>query len=82
MTEKQLLDLFRENLRQLREERGLSQSALARLLGTTPGYICDMERGRRGVNLATLAKLASALDVTPPTLISTVRIGYKPVPAL
>ncbi|MCE5267232.1 MAG: helix-turn-helix domain-containing protein [Planctomycetaceae bacterium] len=71
MTEEELLSLFRRNMRLLREELGISQSELARRIGRKPGYICDMERGRRAPNLATLALIAEGLGLNPSVLIST-----------
>lgn len=66
-----LTELFRSNMRAVREELGLSQSELARRIGKAPGYICDMERGRRAPNLTTLAEIADGLGVTPAVLVST-----------
>jgi transcriptional regulator with XRE-family HTH domain len=74
MTGPDLVGLFRENMRAIREELGISQSELARRMGKTPGYVCDMERGRRAPNLSTLAKIANGLGVVPAVLISR-RIG-------
>ncbi len=74
MTRKQIGNLFRSNLRQLREEAGLSQSEVGRRMGVTPGYICDLERGRRSPQVGTLAVLGEALGVSPYHLIS----GYLP----
>jgi len=71
MTEEQLLSLFRDNMRHLRIELGISQSELARRIGKTPGYVCDMERGRRAPNLSTLAIIADGLGINPSMLIST-----------
>jgi transcriptional regulator with XRE-family HTH domain len=71
MTDEQLIALLRANMRILRQELGISQSELARRCGKTPGYICDMERGRRAPNLTTLALIAEGLGVTPAVLIST-----------
>ena len=71
MTDEQLAVLFRENLKALREELGITQSELARRIGKMPGYICDIERGRRVPNLGTLASVADGLGVTPSILLST-----------
>jgi len=71
MTEDELVSLFRENMRLLREEVGISQSELARRIGRTPGYVCDIERGRRRPNLTTLALIAEGLGLNPSVLIST-----------
>lgn len=67
----ELVALFRSNMAAVREELGLSQSDLARRIGKTPGYICDIERGRRAINLTTLASIADGLGVTPAVLVST-----------
>lgn len=51
------------NLRQLREARGLSQSALAEKIGTTLNMYGKLERGTRRLNMDWLRKLADALGV-------------------
>ena len=66
----QLVDLFRTNMAAIREELGISQSELARRIGKTPGYVCDIERGRRAPNLTTLATIADGLGVTPAVLVA------------
>lgn len=46
----------------LREKRGLTQGALARLLGTSQPYVAKLESGRvRNLGIKTLAKCAHAL---------------------
>jgi transcriptional regulator with XRE-family HTH domain len=66
---------------------GLSQSELARRATEvlqkygsnkrhTPGYVCDLERGRGSVRLRTLAIFAEALGVTPASLISAIRHSH------
>lgn len=52
---------FIEQVQALREEAGVSQSELARRTGKTPGYVCDMNRGRRTPNLTTVCEFAKAL---------------------
>ena len=39
---------FGERLRQLRQERGLNQKAMAEALGVSPAYLSALEHGRRG----------------------------------
>ena len=48
-------------IKDLREERGLSQYACAPLLGVSRTYLADVECGRRNVSLATLDR---GLDVS------------------
>jgi XRE family transcriptional regulator, fatty acid utilization regulator len=50
-------------VRRLREERGLTQRALARTLGLSPSYINQLESNQRPVTAAVLLKLADALDI-------------------
>jgi XRE family transcriptional regulator, fatty acid utilization regulator len=50
-------------LRRLREERGLTQRALARTLDISPSYVNQLESNQRPVTAAVLLKLADALDI-------------------
>jgi len=52
------------NLKQIREDRGMSQAELAKLMDTTNQTISRWERGERGITLETLEKLSSALRTT------------------
>jgi transcriptional regulator with XRE-family HTH domain len=52
------------SLRALRRARDLSQQDLAQLAGVTASAISQAERTERGLSLATLARLSSALGVT------------------
>ena len=72
MTRDEIEELFRRNLRQLREENGFSQRDLARRLGICSSYICDFEKGRRSPTIRTLAPLAEVLGVSPSALVSAV----------
>ena len=77
MEAKELEVLFRDNLRGLREDAGLSQSELARRISRPPGFICDFERCRRSPSLGTIALLAEGLGVSPAALLSTVRSRHR-----
>ena len=50
-------------LRRVREERGLTQAALARLLGISPSYLNQIERNQRPLTVPVLLRLGAALDV-------------------
>jgi HTH-type transcriptional regulator/antitoxin HipB len=52
-----------EQVRALREAQGISQSELARRMGTTQPAIARLEAGRVAPRLETLDRVASALDV-------------------
>ncbi len=58
---KKRVERFLAQMQTIRADNGLSQSELARLSAKTPGYICDMERGRRTPNLSTVLQIADAL---------------------
>ena len=50
-------------IRRLREERGLTQRALAKMMGISPSYVNQLESNRRPVTASVLLKLANALGV-------------------
>jgi len=52
-------------LRHLREDRGLSQADLARLLEISPSYLNQLERDRRPLTVPVLLRLTEAFGVDP-----------------
>ena len=55
-------------LRRAREERGLTQAALARLIEISPSYLNQIERNQRPLSVAVLLRLGAALDFDVRTL--------------
>ena len=55
-----------------RSERRLTQQQLARATGISRPNLSDLERGKRELSLKSLRSLASALNVTPGTLVDGV----------
>lgn len=61
---------FRDNLKRIRTERGMSQAELGKHMGYTLGNIIGYyERGERIPGIGALASLCKALDVTPNDLM-------------
>ncbi len=58
-----------KRIAQLRQERGLSQSELARRTGYTPQAINQWERGKRQPTLISCQKIAAVLQVDPVELL-------------
>ena len=59
------------NLRQLRQERGLSQEDFADAVGVHRTYMGGLERGERNLTLRSLERIAAAADVEPLELLKT-----------
>lgn len=55
-----------QTIHELRERKGLSLRALAKLVGVSAPFLCDVEKDRRKVR--SLDALAKALDVSPEKL--------------
>ena len=60
---------FGQRVRVLRQERGLSQEALADLAGIHRTYVGSVERGERNIALDNINALADALGVSPAKLV-------------
>jgi DNA-binding XRE family transcriptional regulator len=65
-------EAFGEVLRELREERNLTQEALALEAGTERSHISALERAEKGPSLATILRLARALNVSAGALVEKV----------
>ena len=66
----QLLAALGEAIRDLRDERGVSQERLGLESGVHRNYIGGIERAERRPTLATVASLAVTLGVRPSELIA------------
>lgn len=51
------------NIKEKREKLGISQKALAKKVGISQSFLCDIEQGRCKPSLVTALKLAKALKV-------------------
>lgn len=61
--------LVGENVRRIRQDRGLTQEQFADQSGFSQQYLSGLERGRRNPTVVTLFELATALNVTPIDLL-------------
>ena len=57
------LQLLGATLRQYRQQRGLTQQALADQTALSTNYIREIEKGRRNVSVLNLLRLADALHI-------------------
>ena len=61
----ELRRIVAQNLRRLRQDRGLTQEELADLAGLTRNFVGMIEREENAPTVDTLEVLAKALDVEP-----------------
>jgi transcriptional regulator with XRE-family HTH domain len=58
-----------ETIRELRQQRGISQEKLAELCDLHRTYISGIERGERNVGLLNIVEIARALKIKPSSLL-------------
>lgn len=61
---------FGSTVRQLREQQGWSQEALAERADLNRSYVGELERGKAIPSLLTLKKLSQALNLSLPSLMA------------
>ena len=57
------------NIVRIRKSKGLTQKALADLMGIWPAVLCHWETGRRQMGITALQRIADALGVTATSLL-------------
>ena len=65
----QIQRTFGERVRTEREKRRLSQAEFAKQLGIFQPDLCDIEKGRHAVTLATVERFASAFNLPASALV-------------
>lgn len=60
---------FGNNMKRIRIKKKMSQGDIARALEVDRGYISNIENGKKNPTLATVAKIANALGVSPDELL-------------
>ncbi len=71
-------DSFGQRLSRVRDDAGLSQSALARAVGTSQSAISQIEAGERNPSFETIRQIARALDIPPAQLLGAPVEGLQP----
>lgn len=67
-------------LRHMRQQRGLTQEALAFQANVTVSALARIERGLSNPTWTTVVRIANALDITPAQLAAAAEDGRKPSP--
>ena len=62
--------LFASNMKRIRLEKKLTQENVAEGAGLHPNYISSVERGERNLSIANIERIACALGVGMPELLS------------
>ena len=70
-----LEQVFGENVRKQRRARGLSQETLAHEVDIDVSYLGQIERGERNPTLAIVERIATALQLSPLTLLTPLEGG-------
>jgi len=73
MTDNDPLPHFGANLRAAREQRSLSQEALAQRVGMDPAEIRRLESARRDPGVRVVTRLARGLGIPPADLLKGIR---------
>jgi transcriptional regulator with XRE-family HTH domain len=58
-----------ENIRRLREQAGMTQADLGKVLGVTHSAVSLIENGKRGISLKQADKIAAALNTNLDELV-------------
>jgi transcriptional regulator with XRE-family HTH domain len=65
MTENQLRDIVRSNIRRYRDYRKWTQAELAEKVDISVNFLSDIENGKKWISPASIVKFASVLKIEP-----------------
>lgn len=68
---------FGELAKEFRTRNGLSQVQVAEALNVTPGFICNIEKGRTAMSLRLLTYYAKMMHVSVDSLIGQIEPEYR-----
>ncbi len=60
-----------KRIRSLRKAQGLSQYKFSEMIGMDRSFLIGVEKGRRNISIDSLAKIATGLGTTVPSLFQT-----------
>jgi transcriptional regulator with XRE-family HTH domain len=63
-------EVFGARLREVRQQRGLTQVQVAERTGIAQNHISEIERGTRVPSVVTMLRLAAALECAPTDLVA------------
>jgi transcriptional regulator with XRE-family HTH domain len=69
--------LVGQNVKKVRERKGLTQERLAEISGFSQQYISSLEKGRRNPTVITLYELSLALGVSHVDLLRSSKLGRR-----
>jgi len=67
----QLLVIVGQNIRNLRKQKGWTQEELAEASNINDKEVSHIEQGKRNITIATLSKIAAALETSAQKLLSS-----------
>ena len=69
ITMDQISEQLGQNIKRIRAKKKMSQGDIARALEVDRGYISNIENGKKNPTIATIQKLANALEVSADELL-------------
>ena len=82
MTENELRDIVRTNIKRYRNYRKWTQAEFAEKLDISINFLSDIENGKRWISPASMVKFASVLEIEPYELFKPADISPPSVAAL
>lgn len=78
MVESSIQQCFGTAIREIRNEKGISQEKFALLINMDRTYYASVESGRRNISIANIEKIAAGLGVSLSVLFAAVEKNKSP----
>ena len=82
MTEKQLREIVRTNIKRYRNYRKWTQAEFAERLDISVNFLSDIENGKRWISPRSIVKIASVLEIEPYELLKPADLSSPYIPTL